>query len=89
MKDQGTTAHSRFNRPVVRLAIVATIVAVIATVIVAYSVIEMSRDAASAEYVVGPTLMFSSACFLLAWPAVFLTGWLYMRLKRAGSGGAA
>ena len=88
MKERAA-ARSKPGRPLVRLAIIATVVATIATVIVAYSVIEMSREAASAEYVVGPTLMFSSACFLLAWPAVFLTGWLYLRFKRTGPRGTA
>lgn len=86
MKEKAT-AQSKPGRPVVRLAVIATVVAAIATVIVAYSVIEMSRDAASAEYVMGPTLMFSSACFLLAWPAVFLSGWLYLRFRRGGPRG--
>ncbi len=62
-----------------RLAGIATIIAIVATVMVAYIVLELSRDAASDSVVIGPLVLFSGTCFVLAWPSTFLAGWLLLR----------
>lgn len=69
-----------------RLATLATVLALIAAITVAYTVFELSRYAASDEVFIGPLVLFSGTCFLLAWPFVFIVGWLAMR--RGGSRGA-
>ncbi len=64
-----------------RLIGMATLLAAVASCMVGYIVVELSRDAASDAVVMQPLLLFSGWCFAVTWPAVFLIGWYVMRRR--------
>ena len=64
-----------------RLIGTATVLAAVASCMVGYIIVELSRDAASDAVVAQPLLLLSGWCFAVTWPTVFLIGWYALRRR--------